>query len=134
MRIVASEIDDSTERIIRYLAETYDVDINAARFQFFAAEGGRQLLARTFTVAPEVVERKRRVGRKRTTQEEFLAALDQNGKPVFEKLLELAGSQAMPIRWGIKGFSLNVDVDGTHIAVLFGYPPPSGPGKPSGRA
>ena len=56
MRVVASEIDDSTERIIRYLAETYGVDINAVRFQFFQAQDGSQFLVRTFTVAPEVVE------------------------------------------------------------------------------
>jgi hypothetical protein len=36
--VVASEIDDSTERIIHYLSETYGVDINAVRFQFFQAE------------------------------------------------------------------------------------------------
>jgi hypothetical protein len=56
MRVVASEIDDSTERIIRYLSETYGVDINAARFHFFTAAGGGQLLVRTFTVALEQAE------------------------------------------------------------------------------
>ena len=55
MRVVASEIDDSTERIIRYLSDAYGVDINAVRFQFFEADG-RQLLVRTFTVAPEEAE------------------------------------------------------------------------------
>jgi hypothetical protein len=53
MLVVASEIDDSTERIIRYLSETYSVDINAVRFQFFQAPDGGQMLVRTFTVAPE---------------------------------------------------------------------------------
>jgi hypothetical protein len=45
MRIVASEIDDSTERIIRYLAETYGVDINAVRFQFFRNSRSLQKLS-----------------------------------------------------------------------------------------
>ncbi len=53
MRVAASEIDDSTERIIRYLSESYGLDINAVRFQFFQAADGRQLLVRTFTVAPD---------------------------------------------------------------------------------
>jgi hypothetical protein len=53
MRVVASETDDSTERIIRYLSESYGVDINVVRFQFFQAADGRQLLVRTFTVAPD---------------------------------------------------------------------------------
>ncbi len=38
IRVVASEIDDSTERIIKYLSETYGVDINAVRFQFYRAK------------------------------------------------------------------------------------------------
>jgi hypothetical protein len=44
MLVVASEIDDSTERIIRYLSETYGVGINAVRFQFFQSEDGREYL------------------------------------------------------------------------------------------
>jgi hypothetical protein len=56
MRVVAAGIDDSTERIIRYLSETYSVDINAVRFQFFEAADGRKLLARTLTVALEEAE------------------------------------------------------------------------------
>lgn len=55
IRIVASEFEDSTERVIRYLSETYGVDINAARFQFFSMDG-RQLLVRTFTVAEDVAQ------------------------------------------------------------------------------
>jgi hypothetical protein len=129
MRVVASEIDDSTERIIRYLSETYSVDINAVRFQFFQAEDGREFLVRTFTVAPNVVEQNVRRGpSKRTgviTREEFLGALDENGKAVFEKVLQFADAHAMPIHLGTRGFSLNADLAGTHVAVLFGYPPGS---------
>jgi hypothetical protein len=128
MRVVASEIDDSTERIIRYLAETYGVDINAVRFQFFQAPDGRQFLVRTFTVAPEVVEQSAGAGRskrtRRITREEFLADVDQNGKVVFEKVLGLAESKTreMPIHWGTRGFSLNIDLAGTDVAVFFCYP------------
>lgn len=59
------------------------------------------------------------------TEDAFLASADNNGKAVFARILELAKSKAMPIHWGTKGFSLNVDVDGTHIAVCFAYPPDS---------
>jgi hypothetical protein len=126
MLVVASEIDDSTERIIRYLSETYGVDINAVRFEFFQAQNGCEFLVRTFTVAPDLVEQNRR-GTRKTNREEFLAALDQNGKAVFEKILEFAASHApeMPVHWGEKGFSLNVNLDGTHVAVFFCYPPPA---------
>jgi hypothetical protein len=41
--IVASELDDSTERIARYLSENYGVPINAVFFKFFEEEGRRYL-------------------------------------------------------------------------------------------
>ncbi len=57
------------------------------------------------------------------TKDEFVESLDQFGKPVFAKILEFAEKNAYPIHWGTKGFSLNVDIQGTHVAVCFGYPP-----------
>jgi len=77
MRVVASEIDDSTERIIRYLSETYGVDINAACFQFFKTMDGRQLLARTFTVTK--AEKKRPPEKRPHTETELLAMAKANG-------------------------------------------------------
>jgi hypothetical protein len=128
MRIVASEIDDSTERIIRYLAETYGVDINAVRFQFFRKDD-HQFLVRTFTVAPEIVEQSATSRDKRTrpTREKFFGALDQNGKTVFEKLLEFAESKvpAVLIRWTGRGFSLNLNINGNAVAIFYCYSPES---------
>jgi len=49
--IVASEIDPSTERIISYLSETYQVPINVAKFNYFNNKG-HELLARKFLVDP----------------------------------------------------------------------------------
>jgi hypothetical protein len=129
MLVVASEVDDSTERIIHYLSETYGVDINAVRFQFFQAQDGREFLVRTFTVAPQVVEQNReRRSSKRTTvitQKDFLAALDENGKPFFGKVFEFAQTRAMHVEWGQRGFSLNVDAGGTYVGIFWGFPPVS---------
>ena len=44
---------------------------------------------------------------------------------VFKKILAFAQTQPMPIHWGTRGFSLNVDIDGIHVAVFFCYPPRS---------
>jgi Endonuclease NucS len=54
--IVASEIDASSERIIKYLSYTYGVNINAATFQYFKATDGSELLARVFLLEPAQVE------------------------------------------------------------------------------
>jgi hypothetical protein len=54
--VVAAEIDSNSERIIKYLSESYDVPINAATFQFFKDEQGKEYLARVFLIEPEEVE------------------------------------------------------------------------------
>jgi len=58
MLIVASEIDESTERIIKYLSDTYGVNINVAQFQYFKNENGQEFLARVFLIEQSEVEQK----------------------------------------------------------------------------
>lgn len=55
--MVASELDDSTERIIKYLADEYGVAINAVFFRFFRDED-RDYLSRAWLIDPELVEAK----------------------------------------------------------------------------
>ena len=47
MVIVAAQMDDSTERIIRYLRDTYDVDINILFFNIFE-QNGKRLISRVW--------------------------------------------------------------------------------------
>lgn len=54
--IVASKIDPSSERIIKYLSETYGVNINAATFQYFKEPDGGELIARIFLIEPALVD------------------------------------------------------------------------------
>ena len=52
MIVVGSEIDTSSERIIKYLSDTHGVNINAATFQYFLPPDGSELLARVFLIEP----------------------------------------------------------------------------------
>jgi Endonuclease NucS len=57
MIIVASKFDPSSQRIVRYLSETYDIGINTAFFSVFE-DGGNTLLATDWLLdQSEVVER-----------------------------------------------------------------------------
>jgi len=56
MLIVGSEIDDSSERIIKYLSDDYGVGINAVTFQYFVDEKKREMLARVFLIDPYQVD------------------------------------------------------------------------------
>lgn len=57
LMIVASELDDSTERIITYLADEYGVAINAVFFRYFH-DGEREYLSRAWLIDPGDVEAK----------------------------------------------------------------------------
>lgn len=58
--VVGSEIDASSERIIRYLSDAHGVSINAATFQYFRLPDGSEVLARVFLIEPSEVELKTR--------------------------------------------------------------------------
>jgi hypothetical protein len=56
MLIVGSQIDSSSERIIRYLSDTHGVNINAATFQFYSTPDGLEYLARVFLIEQSEVD------------------------------------------------------------------------------
>ena len=84
MIVVASRVDPSSERIIKYLHTTYGVDINAATFHYFKTQAGQELLARVFLIDPRDVEYQAMSRRGATrlpnlTHEELEELAEQNG-------------------------------------------------------
>ena len=73
IKIVASRIDDSTERIIRYLSGK-GIAINFVRFHLFKSANGKEHLLRTFVVPPGQAEENSRkgAGTKRTSPHKTL--------------------------------------------------------------
>ena len=55
MMIVASELDDSSERIVQYLSDDYNVNINAIFFTFYKV-GNDEILGRAWLMDPEEVQ------------------------------------------------------------------------------
>lgn len=55
--LVASELDESSERIINYLSDEYGVAINAVFFRFFR-DGDREYLSRAWLIDPTQIEAK----------------------------------------------------------------------------
>ncbi len=62
LMLVASELDEATERIISYLADEYLVGINATFFRHFR-DGDREYLTPAWLIDPEDVETKAQVKR-----------------------------------------------------------------------
>lgn len=101
--------------------------VTCLEFSYFQANGGRHLLSYDIVVGRELAKVKKISSGSLpiVTKESFLNSLDSNGKEVFEKLLDFASSNSFPIHWGRKGFSMNVDKEGVHVAICYGYPPHS---------
>ena len=59
------------------------------------------------------------------TRTEFLESCDDNGRAVYTRILDLADRQNMTARWGPKGFTMGVDVDGTRVIFCYAYSPGS---------
>ena len=57
--IVASQLDDSTQRIVEYLLEDYGVPINAVFFRYFR-DGESEYLGRSWLKDPDVAEERAR--------------------------------------------------------------------------
>lgn len=94
MLIVASEIDSSSERIVKYLSDSYGVGINAVTFQYFRDEDGKEYLARVFLIEPSQVEHstKTKMASKRRpslTYEELQEIAESNGVgELYRQLVE----------------------------------------------
>jgi hypothetical protein len=103
------------------------IRVTCVEFSFFQSNGGTKLLSQEIVVGnePPKPERVSSGSLPVVSHEEFIRALDQNGKAVFENMLAFAQARGMPVHWGTRGFSLNADIDGTHVAIFFCYPPAS---------
>lgn len=92
MMIVASYIDGRSERIIRYLSESYGVSINAAKFQYFRNERGSEFLARVFLIDPgQVEDRTKDLAKRkpRLTYEQLQEIAEQNGvADIYQRLCD----------------------------------------------
>lgn len=92
MLIVASKIDDSSERIIKYLSDYHGVGINAVTFHYFADEKKREMVARVFLIDPFQVDKRMGENPKRkpplTFEDLHKVAKDNGVGDLFLKLAE----------------------------------------------
>lgn len=77
MFIVGSEIDGSSQRIIKYLSN-YGVDINAITFNYFKDKNG-EFIARTFLIEPATQIVKQGTRLRNLTEEQLQSIADEKG-------------------------------------------------------
>lgn len=99
--------------------------VTCLEFSYFQANDGKYLLSYGIVVGKEPIKIRQITSGALpiVSQDSFMESLDKNGKEVFSQLLKFAAEKSFPIHWGTKGFSMNVDKNGVHVAMCYGYPP-----------
>ena len=121
--IIGQRVTQEIRRSASFLGSR-GIRITCVEFTFFQTDEGSRLLSQEIVVGKER-EKPRRVesgSLPAISEAEFLAACDPQGASFLSRLLSLARDESMPVHWGSKRFSLNVDVDGTHVHLGFGSP------------
>ncbi|MDQ7793757.1 MAG: hypothetical protein RDU89_04970 [bacterium] len=124
--IVGQEITRSIRQTASFLCNK-ELRVACVEFTFFEDLAGTRLLSQEVVVGAGSRKPRNVVAGSLplTTEREFLESLDDNGRQVFSHVLGLAKEREMPVHWGTKGFSVNVNLSGVHAAVCSGYPPQS---------
>ncbi len=101
------------------------IRVTCLEFSYFQANDNKHLLSYDIVVGKEPTKIKQITSGAlpNVSHDSFMKSLDKNGKEVFYRLLKFAAEMSFPIHWGTKGFSMNVDKNGVHVAICFGYPP-----------
>ncbi len=95
--VVASNIDQTSERIISYLSNAYGVNINAATFQYFKTTEGIELLTRVFLIEPERV----------ASNTENKGSSKRNSNLTLEQFYEIASGQGYnDLKYAVEKFKL----------------------------
>jgi hypothetical protein len=87
--IVAASVDSATERIVRFLNETFEVPVNVVFFRHFH-DNGASYLARTWLVSQEVEAAPRPLAKARRTREPwnghdwYVSFGEESGRRVWE--------------------------------------------------
>jgi hypothetical protein len=121
------------ERVSREIRQTSSflrkkgIRVTCLEFSYFQATGGEHLLSYDIVVGKDDGKFKTiSSGTLPTvTQKSFVDSLDNDGREVFSALLKFGSEKNFPIHWGTKGLSMNVDKDGVHVVICYGYPPNS---------
>ena len=120
--IVAEEMDDSTERIVRYLSDL-DVPINLATVQHFRSKDGREMLAQVLLIELEAADDRAKTAANKTkylTVRESYAFAEERGVEELYGALRNAAFRVLSTRSvGQTRVGLNARVeDGTRTILV----------------
>ncbi|MEW6523461.1 MAG: endonuclease NucS domain-containing protein [Bacillota bacterium] len=124
--IVAQEISKEICQTTLFLRKK-GIDIYCTEFKYFETKSGEKIISRNFVVGEEEFIRQKVKSESvpKVDEKQFLSSLDTSGLAVFQQIFEFAKQNSLMLRWGAKGFSLNIELDAGFVGLFYGYPPDS---------
>ena len=125
--IVAQNIAKEIKQTSLYLRKK-GIDVYCLEFKYFVNSYNTKMISSDFVVGDEEFIRQKvrsETQLPQTTQDKFVETLNENGVFVFKRLFDFAQKEGLLLRWGSKGFSLNMTFDNYFVGLCFGYPPDS---------
>jgi Endonuclease NucS len=135
MLVVGSVIDQSSERIIRYLSDKHGLRINAASFQYFRTSDGTELIARVFVIELSDEDRNARTKgsskrRPNLSLEELERIADEKGvADLYSHALSVLGSLFPQRRTTLSSLGFEQKFDGHRKVVINLIPQDSTDGR-----
>jgi len=119
LMIVAQEISREIKQTALFLRRV-GVDIYCIEFKYFETTSGEQIITNEFIVGEDDFIKESMSIEK--NKEDFFKMLDKNSTILFKRIFTFAEENDLSIKWGAKGFSLNVNINEERIALFFGFP------------
>lgn len=128
LMIVAQDVSPAITQSAIYLRKK-GIDIYCMEFKYFLNHALEKMIAIDFVVGDDTFIRTDTINSStqlpKVDEKRFFESLNSFGKPVFQQIFEFAKSQELLIRWGSKGFSINLILNNGFVGLCFGYPPHS---------
>lgn len=124
--IVAHGITREIKQTAQYLRKK-GLDIYCLEFKYFTTKSGEKIISCDVVVGEEEFLRQKIESKSLTKidEKQFRKSLDKFGTKVFDRIFQFARQNQLLFRWGSKGFSLNLELEGGFVGLFFGYPPDS---------
>ncbi len=125
--IIAQSISPEIKQTALFLHKK-GVEIYCVEFKYFVNKTNQKIISSNFVVGNEIFvnQKTKSVTRlPKINKEQFISGLNAEGLPIFQELFKFAKKENLLLRWGSKGFSLNLTINNEFVGLCFGYPPNS---------
>ncbi|MDI9616143.1 MAG: endonuclease NucS [Methanothrix sp.] len=129
--LVGFSIEDSLKRMIKWLSEHHDVNINAVVLSYVKTKGGDELLLRTVVINEDIARERIQEAQKKKkftnlTPIDFMNKCVPELRSFFQYILDEAERNGFSIYWGTKSYSVRMYLPSEDAHASFLYCKPTG--------